>query len=133
MLYSRTQDPQTFSVPTEKQTRGNQSRVLVGTVTLPSTIQMIQMQTTVRPGSKPSLSGSLLCSRQPQVEWLKVTKSLKMATGHLSSSSTLRSDNIPGQHSHSSTPKDDIQTTFKQPKEGFLTSAENSADSGFFQ
>lgn len=33
MLYSRTQDPQTFSVPTEKQTRGNQSRVLVGTVT----------------------------------------------------------------------------------------------------
>lgn len=35
MLYSRTQDPQTFSVPTEKQSRGNQSRALVGTVTFP--------------------------------------------------------------------------------------------------
>lgn len=128
MLYSRTEDPQTFSVPTEKQTRGNQSRVLVGTVTFTkhnSNADDSPPWQQAFPEWQPPL--------QPQVEWLKVTKSLKMATGHLSSSSTLRSDNIPGQYSHSSTPKDDIQTTFKQPKEGFLTSAENSADSGFFQ
>lgn len=128
MLYSRTQDPQTFSVPTEKQTRGNQSRVLVGTVTFTkhnSNADDSPPWQQTFPEWQPPL--------QPQVEWLKVTKSLKMATGQLSSSSALRSDNIPGQHSHSSTPKDDIQTTFKQPKECFLTSAENSADSGFFQ
>lgn len=94
MLYSRTQDSQTFSVPTEKQSRGNQSRGTVGLLPFPSTVQM---QTTVHPGSKPPwVTASSAAYSHRWDGW----KSPKAWDGYRAAFFTIcQSDNIPRQYS----------------------------------